>query len=84
MRVVLDEISHRSAPTAYLQQLAEGDRAEQQLGTLGGGNHFLEVCRAISSQTQSAFVCLARRVLRVSPLQLPFFSVLAYLVHKCQ
>ena len=66
VRVVLDEISHGTAPTTYLQQLAAGDRAEQQLGTLGSGNHFLEVRRAISSPSQSAVICgLARQVLCV-------------------
>lgn len=43
MRAVLDDISHRRVPTKYLEGMASQKRAEQQLGTLGGGNHFLEV-----------------------------------------
>ena len=41
---VLDEISKRITPTEYLQrQLKQSKKAVTQLGTLGGGNHFLEL-----------------------------------------
>ncbi len=39
----LDAISHRSAPSAYVLDSLQETRALKQLGTLGGGNHFLEV-----------------------------------------
>lgn len=42
-RHTLDSISHGHAPTSFLEPLAAEDRATRQLGTLGGGNHFLEV-----------------------------------------
>ena len=41
----LEDISHRSAPSAYVLDSLRETRALKQLGTLGGGNHFLEVCR---------------------------------------
>jgi RNA-splicing ligase RtcB len=43
MRMLLDEISHQHAPSDFLATLAGRDKACAQLGTLGGGNHFLEV-----------------------------------------
>ena len=39
----LEDISHRSAPSAYVLDSLRETRALKQLGTLGGGNHFLEV-----------------------------------------
>lgn len=42
---VLDEISHAHAPSKWLASKAAEKKAAQQLGTLGGGNHFLEVRR---------------------------------------
>eukprot|EP00192_Tetraselmis_astigmatica_P005008 CAMPEP_0117648314 /NCGR_PEP_ID=MMETSP0804-20121206/330_1 /TAXON_ID=1074897 /ORGANISM="Tetraselmis astigmatica, Strain CCMP880" /LENGTH=434 /DNA_ID=CAMNT_0005453891 /DNA_START=273 /DNA_END=1578 /DNA_ORIENTATION=- len=42
---VLDDISHRHRPSGWLESFRHRQRgkAERQLGTLGGGNHFLEV-----------------------------------------
>lgn len=40
---VLDEITSRVEPTDYLKQQLLLPRVTDQLGTLGGGNHFLEV-----------------------------------------
>ena len=42
-REVLDEITARVEPTDYLVQQLLLPRVTDQLGTLGGGNHFLEV-----------------------------------------
>ena len=39
----LDDISHEHAPSRWLEEAAAQPRPAQQLGTLGGGNHFLEV-----------------------------------------
>ena len=39
----LEDISQRSAPSAYVLDSLRETRALKQLGTLGGGNHFLEV-----------------------------------------
>lgn len=40
----LEDISKGHAPSAYvLGALQESTKAARQLGTLGGGNHFLEV-----------------------------------------
>lgn len=39
----LEDISQRSAPSAYVLDSLRETRALMQLGTLGGGNHFLEV-----------------------------------------
>ena len=41
--MTLDEISHEHAPSRWLEAAAAQPRPAQQLGTLGGGNHFLEV-----------------------------------------
>jgi RNA-splicing ligase RtcB len=43
VRVLLEEISHQHRPSRFLAALAAKDKACAQLGTLGGGNHFLEV-----------------------------------------
>lgn len=42
-RVTLDEISQEMAPSRWLEEAADQRKPAQQLGTLGGGNHFLEV-----------------------------------------
>lgn len=39
----LDDISHEHAPSRWLEEAAAQPRPALQLGTLGGGNHFLEV-----------------------------------------
>ena len=39
----LEDISQRSAPSPYVLDFLRETRALKQLGTLGGGNHFLEV-----------------------------------------
>lgn len=39
----LDEISQRHPPTAYLTDSLRNKKVAKQMGTLGGGNHFLEV-----------------------------------------
>ena len=41
-RVALDEISHEQAPSQWLEERSADKKPAQQLGTLGGGNHFLE------------------------------------------
>jgi RNA-splicing ligase RtcB len=43
VRVLLEEISQQHSPSPFLAGLAAKDKACAQLGTLGGGNHFLEV-----------------------------------------
>lgn len=43
VRTLLDEISHEHTPSKFLEKLAAKEKACAQLGTLGGGNHFLEV-----------------------------------------
>ena len=45
----LDDISHRHAPTQFVLGALKESRAAKQLGTLGGGNHFLEVASTPSS-----------------------------------
>ena len=40
---VLEGISHRHAPSQFVLGTLKESRAAKQLGTLGGGNHFLEV-----------------------------------------
>ncbi len=47
----LEDISHRSAPSAYVLDSLRETRALKQLGTLGGGNHFLEVSPALMTIT---------------------------------
>ena len=42
-RMALDEISHELAPSQWLEERSADKKPAQQLGTLGGGNHFLEV-----------------------------------------
>ena len=42
-RQTLDDISHEHPPTQYLLNFLPKSTAAEQLGTLGGGNHFLEV-----------------------------------------
>lgn len=42
-RMALDEISHELAPSHWLEERSADKKPAQQLGTLGGGNHFLEV-----------------------------------------
>ena len=39
----LEDISHRHAPSQFVLGALKESRAAKQLGTLGGGNHFLEV-----------------------------------------
>ena len=39
----LEGISHRHAPSHFVLGALKESRAAKQLGTLGGGNHFLEV-----------------------------------------
>ena len=39
----LEGISHRHAPSQFVLGALKESRAAKQLGTLGGGNHFLEV-----------------------------------------
>ena len=39
----LQDISDRKAPSDYLAEAVTSPKAAHQLGTLGGGNHFLEV-----------------------------------------
>eukprot|EP01025_Chloroclados_australasicus_P004522 TRINITY_DN1112_c0_g1_i1.p2 TRINITY_DN1112_c0_g1~~TRINITY_DN1112_c0_g1_i1.p2 ORF type:complete len:330 (-),score=37.71 TRINITY_DN1112_c0_g1_i1:411-1400(-) len=40
----LDTISHKHTPTAWLEnQIANNEKVPTQIGTLGGGNHFLEI-----------------------------------------
>ena len=41
--MTLDEISQESAPSRWLEEASAQRKPAQQLGTLGGGNHFLEV-----------------------------------------
>lgn len=44
-RVALDEISHEKPPTRRLESVFRRKaKIANQLGTLGGGNHFMEVC----------------------------------------
>lgn len=40
---MLLEISHRRPPSRFLQESMAAPKVVKQLGTLGGGNHFLEV-----------------------------------------
>jgi len=40
---VLDQITAQVKPTKYLQAQLRHEKVTDQLGTLGGGNHFLEV-----------------------------------------
>lgn len=49
-KMTLDEISHEIPPTPYLLKLIFNSNAAVQLGTLGGGNHFLEVVYDESGQ----------------------------------
>ena len=42
-RMTLDEISQENAPSRWLEEASAQPKPAQQLGTLGGGNHFLEV-----------------------------------------
>ena len=39
----LDKISNTTAPSKYLEAMMSAPNIAKQLGTLGGGNHFLEV-----------------------------------------
>ena len=41
---MLDEISHAKPPSRYLEEASDAKKVAQQLGTLGGGNHFLGKC----------------------------------------
>ena len=45
-RMVLDEMSQQNTPSRWLEEASSQPKPAQQLGTLGGGNHFLEVCFA--------------------------------------
>ncbi len=42
-RHALESISERHTPSAHVLGALESKKAARQLGTLGGGNHFLEV-----------------------------------------
>lgn len=42
--MTLDEMSQEYAPSHWLEEASSQPKPAQQLGTLGGGNHFLEVC----------------------------------------
>lgn len=43
VRHTLDDISNRRPPSTYLKSTLDAPKVAKQLGTLGGGNHFLEV-----------------------------------------
>lgn len=43
----LDDISQQHTPSRWLEEAAAQPRPAQQLGTLGGGNHFLEVMASL-------------------------------------
>ena len=48
-REVLDDISQAKPPSRFLEEAADQKKAALQLGTLGGGNHFLGECVALLS-----------------------------------
>ena len=48
-RMTLDEISHESSPSRWLEEAADQPKPAQQLGTLGGGNHFMEVAKFLAN-----------------------------------
>eukprot|EP00884_Botryococcus_braunii_P001854 jgi/Botrbrau1/1166/Bobra.0162s0054.1 len=54
-RETLDLISSRAGPTPRLQKAAAVDKVAKQLGTLGGGNHFLEV---VADETGEVWIML--------------------------
>ena len=55
---ILDEISETCPPTDYLLAQLREPRVTEQLGTLGGGNHFLEVVYDNTEQQQQQVWCL--------------------------
>ena len=56
-RVALDEISHELAPSQWLEERSADKKPAQQLGTLGGGNHFLEVLPFLHLWLCFCFAC---------------------------
>lgn len=66
----LDDISHEHAPSRWLEEAAAQPRPALQLGTLGGGNHFLEACpcsrspaaRTLLAQCKTASPALTGRL----------------------
>lgn len=66
--MALDEISQELAPSHWLEERSADKKPAQQLGTLGGGNHFLEVlCLQHSCTSVSVFpVCVCVPVLLVA------------------
>ena len=42
-RVTLDDISRKREPSRFLERALSERKPANQLGTLGGGNHFIEV-----------------------------------------
>jgi tRNA-splicing ligase RtcB (3'-phosphate/5'-hydroxy nucleic acid ligase) len=53
---VLEQMTDELHPTDYIQHRLGSDKVTQQLGTLGGGNHFLEIVYA--EDTHQVFVML--------------------------
>jgi RNA-splicing ligase RtcB len=51
-RHTLEDISSRRTPSKYLERALEAPKVAKQLGSLGGGNHFLEVCQGYSIVAQ--------------------------------
>ena len=51
---MLDDISHAKPPSRYLEQQADEKKVALQLGTLGGGNHFLGMTSQLSLCVESA------------------------------
>ncbi len=39
----IDDISNKRAPSKFVEESMSAPKVLKQLGTLGGGNHFLEV-----------------------------------------
>lgn len=84
-RMALDEISHELAPSQWLEERSADKKPAQQLGTLGGGNHFLEVspflhlhlclfllftCATAELFCFALLLCTAQHVVWALPLQL--------------
>ena len=68
-RMVLDEMSQQNAPSRWLEEAASQPKPAQQLGTLGGGNHFLEVYFAPTPVPILCTVHLCIHPFIVSPAQ---------------
>ena len=59
-RQTLDEISHAKPPSRFLEEAQDAKRAVQQLGTLGGGNHFLGALRVRhDSRANACVLCVS-------------------------